>query len=376
MARKKKSSWRGRVKADVDKQEAKRSSYGYLKLPKGISIYTPTPGKTENFDVIPYIVQDNKHPDISDGFPSEGDQWYKFPFKTHRDVGSDNDAIVCLKTFNKKCPICDHKKQRTKEGAEKEELKELAPKDRNLYLVIPKKHKKLDEEIHILDMSWWLFQTQLNDELREKEEYEIFPSLEEGYTLEVRWKEKSFNKGNPYAEAGRIDFDERKKPYKESILKETYDLSTLLNELTYDELHAKFFELDEEDSADESKPKKRKKKSTKKKKKKELDLTWEDLDDMGLPELLDVCNKIDMEPEEYVDTDEGDKLNIISLRTGIAKKLKIKIPKESNKKKPDKKEKEKCPYGFEFGVDTDAKKTKGKCDKCDLWDDCDEKKGG
>lgn len=371
MTKKKKSSFRGRVKSNASRQSTGNTN-NYLKLPKDMKLYIPTPGKTEKFDVIPYKVSIKNHPDLHEGFPTVGDNWYRFPFKTHKDVGADNETVICPKTFKDPCPVCEHKTERSKAGAEQDELKGYYAKDRDLFAIIPKAHKKLDEEVHIMDMSWWLFQKYLNKEFEENEDYELFPDLEEGYTLRVRWSEETFQKST-YAEAGRIDFDPRKKPYKESILKEVPCLEKILHVLSYDELTAKFHEMESEDEDEkETKKSKRKKKSNKKKKdKKKVELTWDDITDMGLPELSEVIdsNSLDVNSEDYEDVQE--------LQEEVAKELGIELPKKKSakkkttSKKKDKKEgKETCPEGFKYGKDTDEAKTRGKCDKCNLWDDC------
>lgn len=367
---KKKSSFRGKVSADSKRQGTGGSNYGYLNLPKGVSIYSPTPGSREKFDIIPYEVTIDNHPDKleENEIAVKDSLWYKRPFKVHRDVGADDEAYICLTTFGKKCPICDYRKQRAKENADKDEIKALYPKDRNIYIIVPRDIKKLDEELHILDISWWNFQTQLNEEKDENEDYEIFPDPEIGYTLKVRWTEKVISGGNPYAVAGRIDFILRDDPIEKDIMDNIPDLENCLKQLTYEELKSKFFELDDEDSDDGDKS--RKKKSSKKESKKQK-LNWADLDDMDTMELWDVIKgeKLDLEADDYK--------GAADLRIAIADELNIEKPKKEKKrkskdskkeKKSNKKSSKECPEKKgEYGVTTDKLKA---CDECDLWDAC------
>lgn len=392
MAKKRKSSFRGKVSQDAKRQKTSGSSYGYLKLPKGISVYSPTPGAREKFDIVPYEITDKNHPDLNPDLIEVGDLWYKRPFKVHKNVGADEETYVCLTSFGKKCPICDYRKQRAKEQADKDELKIYYAKDRNLYFVIPRGVKKLEEELHIMDMSWWLFQKQLNDELAENDENEIFPDFEGGLTLKVRWTEETFNK-NSYAEAGRIDFIERDTDIEDTII-EGLSLDTCLQELSYDELHAKFFEIDDDEVSTSSKKKKRtdeedeeeeEEKPTRKRKsmpepeedededeeEESLDLTWDDISDMDESELCEVieARELDIDSEDYDGEDE--------LRAAVAEELDIEKPKRKatkSKAPPEKpKKKGKCPHGHTFGVDTDDF---DECDSCDNWDKClDEKEG-
>ena len=113
---------------------------------------------------------------------------------------------------------------------------------RNLYIVIPKNNKNYSEEPHIWDISQFLFQDKLNEEIQENEEYETFPDLEEGYTLRIRFAEGSFG-SNKFAEVSRIDFIERKKPYDESILEKIPSLDDILEIPPYPTIESMFSEI-------------------------------------------------------------------------------------------------------------------------------------
>ena len=389
MARKrKKSSFRGRVNKDAQRQKQAGVSYGYMNLPKGISIYSPTPGTREKFDILPYEITDKKHPDLDPEVGLDvGELWYKRPFKVHRSIGVDNDTVVCLSSFGKKCPICEYRRKRVKEGAEKDELKGYNSSSRNLYVVIPKGIKKLEEEPHIFDMSQYLFQNLLNEELEEDEDYEVFPDLEEGLTLRIRWSEESFA-GNKYAEANRIDFLDRTEVYEEAILEEIPNLDKILKELSYDELNAKFLEMEEDEDTDgepfkeeeDEKPKRRKKTT---KKKEEKDLTWEDLADMDDVELSEVIEskELDIDVDDYEEEEElmeavAEELGIEKPKKETPKRTSSKTESKTTKTKTEprkskKKDEDECPEGYQFGIDTDDK---DECEDCKMWDKCIDKK--
>lgn len=243
-----KSSFKGKVANNAHKQATSGNSYGYLNIPKGVSVFNPEPGSRIQLDFIPYTVTDEKHPDRDTDaeIAIPGSLWYKRPFKSHRGIGGDNDSVVCLTSVNKKCPICEERARLTREGASKEETDALKPKQRNLYIVVPLDSKNHKQELHIFDVSQYLFQDLLNDELSEDEDRGIFPDLEEGLTLKVRFDEESFN-GNKFAKTARIDFFERKEQYDESILDKVPNLDNVLQILSYEDLKAKFFEIDSED---------------------------------------------------------------------------------------------------------------------------------
>ena len=346
MSKKRKSSFRGKVNTDAQRQKKTGAAYGYLNLPKGVSVYSPDPGKRTLLDFLPYEVTDEKHPDRNDDLEIAvpGSLWYKRPFKIHRNVGVDNDAVVCLASIGKKCPICEYRAKRIREGADKEETDTMKQSMRNLYVVIPLDSKKYEEEPHIWDMSWWLFQSLLNDELEEDEAYEVFPDLEEGLTLKIRFDSKTIGKSQPFAEASRIDFAERDEQYTEEILEDVPNLDEVLTILSYEALHSKFFEMDDEDNDDEKdnekddedkEAKPRRKKKTVKKVEKEEEEPEEESEE---------------EPEEEEEKPK---------------------PSRRKKKTAEKSDDNKCPHGHKFGTDCEDK---DECDDCDSWNDCIEEK--
>ena len=405
MARKKKSSFRGKVSRNVEKQESQGASYGYLNLPKGVSVFKEKPGGKSLLDFMPYEVTDPKHldRDVENDMAVVGTLWYKKPFKIHRGVGEDNDTVVCPTTFGLKCPICDYRKKQMSDGADKDDTDAMKPKLRNLYCVIPHGDSKQEQEPHIWDVSQYLFQKLLNEELKEDFDNEVFPDLEEGLSLRIRFEKKTFA-GHEFAEASRIDFKERDEAYEESMLDDLPNLDDILTVKSYDELSAMFFEVDMEESqqeqtaddepADLDEPEekhKRKKKTAKKEPEPEPDEEegyespedWEDLKQLnfnGMKLLIDE-EDLDIDAEDYED-------DLTSLRKEIAEELDIAIPKPKKarkqaekqvvaqkgeeepkrKKKAVKKEAtNKCPHGYAFGEDTDDH---DECDGCDLWDDC------
>jgi len=335
-----KSRFAGKVRANAKKQQRGASQYGYLNLPQGVSVFSPEPGSKVRLDFMPYEVTDPNHPDRDDelGIAVPGELWYKRPFKTHRNIGASNDAVVCLTSIGKRCPICEYRARRIKEGADKEETDALKPSFRNLYVVIPKGHKKYDEKPHIFDISQYLFQNLLTDELDEDERYETFPDLEEGWTVRIRFDSKTIGGSKPFAEASRIDFEERDEPYDESILDEIPNLDEVLNVLSYQQLERKFMELEDEGESSE-----------------------EVLND----EDEEIVNA--EEDEKVVDDDacvacEGTGRNSKGKKCRICKGTGKNPEKAESKQKDDR-----CPHGHVFGKDCEEY---DECDECDQWDDC------
>jgi len=334
---KKKSMFKGKVRSNIDKKRAEKKGFGYLDLPEGVEMFKPAAGKLL-LDILPYIVTDETHLDRDEesGIAVPGEMWWKKPFKVHKGIGPDEKTVVCPATFGDRCPICEHFNKLNKEGAEWDDIKELRAKDRSLYIVIPIDVEEHDEKPYVFDMSYHMFEKHLFEEIETEEENEIFPDLEEGLTLAVRFREKTFGKSK-YYETSRIDFKEREASYEEDILEELPNLDELLKVLSYDELKNMFLEMEEPE---------------------EEDTTEEEDAPVDVKSFRrKKTTKVEEEPEE----DEPEEKE-------PEKKTKQTKPSTS---KAGKKASDDCPNGHKFGVDTDDY---DECDACDKWDTCIEKK--
>lgn len=369
MAKKPKTSrFAGRVKDNAQKTKATGASYGYLNLPKGISVFSPEPGGKCHLDFMPYVVSAERHPDGIE----PGDIWYKRPFKAHRNIGADKTSVICLTSIGKKCPVCEYRAQMIKDGREKAETDALKPSSRNLYIVIPKKNKKLEEKPHILDISQAMFQNLLAEELEENDANEVFPDLEQGLTLKIRWDSKTIGGSKPFAEASRIDFEDRDEAYSEDIMEEIPDLDAMLNILSYKELEKKFLEMeDEEDEEEKPKP-------TTSRKSKNPEPEDEEDDDAPEPPKRAKKSTPPPDPEDEEEEEEvcvacqGSGKNSKGGECRICSGTGEKKEPEAPKKKTDAKPGKKCPFNHTFGTDCEKYDS---CDDCDLWDECIEAKG-
>jgi len=392
---KSKSKFRGRVSRDAHRQKQSASNYGYLQLPSGVSMFKEEPGGRIRLDIMPYIVTEERHPDRDDEnqIAIPGDVWYKRPFKVHRGIGSGNDSYVCPTSIGKRCPICDYRSKRMKEGAEREETDALKPSLRNLYVVIPVKSKEHEEEPHIWDISQAMFQKLLNEELEERPDYEIFPDLEEGLTLYIRFDSRTIGKGGrPFAEANRIDFEDRKEMYDESIMDEIPDLDKVLKIYSFKELEMKFLEIDDEEPGepvtdDEEEEVVRKPLRKPKTIEKDGDYDLDDDDEQEntrkrhknpdyeeeKPKKKIIRKKPESEPEEDQEEEPTKK---------IKKPIRKQEPEEEEEQEEEKPKRnirkpvlttkgkdngERCPHGHRFGIDTEKF---DECDDCTLWDAC------
>src|SRR6056297_2355858 len=153
MAKKsRKSKFKGKVGANAEKQKNAARNYGYLNLPADVEVFKPTPGsRNVQLDFMPYIVTDDNHPDKDPELEiaMKDDIWYRRPFMIHRNVGSGDDAVVCLQSIGKKCPICEYALKRKNEGADKEELQALRASGRVLYAVTPLNQKDYETKPYV-----------------------------------------------------------------------------------------------------------------------------------------------------------------------------------------------------------------------------------
>jgi len=373
---KKKSKFAGKTNRNAATQKSKGSAYGHLRLPQGIRVFKEAPDSRVKLDFLPYIVSDPKHPDRDDEYEIAipGEQWYKRPYKLHRNIGSNNDAEICPTSFGKKCPICEYRAKLLQDGADWKDdaVRALKASDRNLYVVIPFDVKDYEEHPHIWDISQFCFQEMLNEELGEDEAYGEFPDLENGLTLKIRFSEEALGK-NTFAKAARIDFEKRDKAYDESILKKVPDLDAVLSCLSYAQLEAKFFEMDGEtppatEVADEPKKEsgiQRRSKRTARAEKEEPAFEEE------LPENACVAC-------EGTGTNSKGRKCPICDGTGINPKIEpeeepaveqaVRTKKEdASSRKSATKKSSGCPYEHEFGTDCEEFED---CDTCDEFEKC------
>jgi hypothetical protein len=362
---KKRTSFKDLVVSEIRQKKSGETSYGYLRLIKDINIFKEEPGGKVKLDFLPYLVTDKFHMDKDEelGRAVAGTYWYKRPFRIHRNVGENNNVVICPTTFKKPCPICEYKANLIKEGKRynDEDVKALNFSIRNLYVVVPIDNSEYEEKPHIWDISQFLFQNKLADEILENEEYAAFFDPEDGYTLRIRFSEEAIGK-NKFAGISRIDFEERTKKYDEKILSQVPKLDELLIVKSYNEIKELFYgvpedvedndedELEEINETTQKQEKVRILNRKEVKEEKEIEDEDEDWDN--------VDNDFDEDEEIEEDTDEENEEN-----------EKVEVVKEKPKKEVSGRNKKdnKCPYGHVFGKDTDEF---DECEDCDVWGEC------
>ena len=357
-----KRKFKGGVARNAAKQ-ARGPQFGYLNLERGMNIFKEEPKSRIDLDIIPYEVTSENHLDRDDeyGTAVPGEIWYKKPYLLHRSIGPSSDAVVCPATDKQPCPICEYRQQLLNEGMEwdDEMVRSLKPSKRNLYVVVPIGNKNYPEEPHIWDISQFLFQEKLNEEIGENEEYESFPDLEDGYTLRIRFSEESLG-SNKFADTSRIDFVDRKKPYPDSLIDEVPNLDEVLAVLSYDALQKMFYGgLSAAESAEEE----------------EEDIEYEEEDEVvparrkggrkGRQHAPNE-NSVSLEDDDIYIEDEEDEEEPVIEEEEVVEDVPV-TPKRTRKTAPKTKAKDECPHGGTFGEDFELL---DECDNCDKWEEC------
>ena len=352
---KQKMSFRGKIKASIKERKEKKNKFSYINLPTGVKLFeVKKDTRSIHVDILPYIVSDEKHPERNDKYEIAvpGTPWFRRPFLAHKNIGSENVSIICPRSFGHKCPICEHVKERMKNGESWDDVSEIAAKKRSLFYVIPVDSDEYeDDTICIWDISDFLFWDELEKEIELDEENEDFASLDAGKTLEVGLRWKQFGK-NDYYETRFVKFNDRE-PFDESILEEIESLDNVFKVLSYEEIHSLFYEMDAEEideSADEDEDDAPKVKRIRK-------TVAKDEEDEEEEKPVRRSRRVKEEPVEDIQEEEEDDQEEEKPKRG-ARTAKPAAKKET---------KNKCPYGHEFGADCEKYDD---CDTCDVYDDC------
>jgi len=299
-----------RTKDNVD-NKGKSGGKGFLNLEgyEDVKFYKPSEG-FNLIDILPYIVSTNHHPQ---GI-AKGDPDYICDIWVHQGVGPNDDAFICLeRTFHKPCPICEERESRLKAGADwkSDDIQELLPSRKAIYNIIEEDEP---DTIKIFIASYAYFERDgLLDRLEDYEEEEeqiIFSSLSNGRSVKFKAKTHKFGKRD-YFKYKTFTFEDRDKPYPESILDKVFPLDAMIIIPSYEEVRNAFYATPSND-------------------------------DEG-------------------DGEEGKETK--NLKDGVEQITNG--PREDN----DSKESSNCPNGHKFGTDCDEKP---ECESCEekMWKEC------
>lgn len=238
----------------------------------------------------------------------KGEMDYVLDIWTHRQIGVGKDNFICLaKTYKKPCPICEELERLRKEDGDEKDIKALKPVRRVIYNVLD--HS--DYKVKIFEVSHHLFEKELLDEAGCNGSGEIidFYNPIDGKSIKFRAVENdTLNSKKPFFEFKSFSFEDREEQLTEKILNQALSLDSLLNIPDYNDIYNVLFNVE--------------------------------------------IKKEDSKSEEYYE-------DVIKKDSKQENEI-IKHRKNNTKK---------CPYGYEFGIDSDDK---SECKDCEesIWNAC------
>jgi len=175
-----------------------------------------------------------------------GDEEYKLEYAMHRNVGSENKSMLCLKQmFGLPCEACSQRDEEFKKDNPDEDITDgLKPTWRCIYNIYD--YNEPEKDIQVWDYSRYLFEaTLLEDAENDDGGIILFADIEEGKTLQFKGKKKTMGKQS-FAEVAEVTFVDRD-AYQDGILDDTYPLDKMLVIPTVEEFTKAFLGLEEGD---------------------------------------------------------------------------------------------------------------------------------
>jgi len=260
MARQREERRRASARRRVDTHDSGGGSK-YIRMPEGVSPLQIKPGKYR-LDFMSYVVKKGKNEDGGNPYFEKGELAFERTFFVHRDVGPNADWHLCAaKTLGQPCPICEFRaKQARDPNADEEVLKELAPKERQLWIV---KDLSDPDQLYLWEYSYHLFGKQLDAKIAAGDEddgYDFFADPVDGMTVRVNFEQSDRGK---WVEATDIEFRSRREKYDADIVEEMPDLDAVLFATPYDKLKRLFLQTDDVEDEDDAPKKKSAPKKTK-----------------------------------------------------------------------------------------------------------------
>lgn len=230
--------------------------------------YTLRHGSKESeinvLDFLPWVVTQPWYKSLRTkaGLPTNldvGDWDYKFEIPVHRNVGENNDVVVCNRlAFGGKCCDCEElSKEYEKDEKEQSEkkIRDLSPSWRCYYNVYDYSEESNpdDEEVLVLeDVSFNNMEAAILAKADIGEETILYSDIEMGKTARIKGREEKFG-GNSYVRVLNEDYVEfvDREPYDESIVEKTVSWDSLVHIITYEEHRALRIGIDAEKTSKE-----------------------------------------------------------------------------------------------------------------------------
>ncbi len=300
--RRKRKAKRGSVAGATRKRReaaAQGDGPSFLALPEGVGFFALKSTKTARVDIIPYVVgKGNPRAD------KDVDYWER-TFYIHRNVGPNNDWVICpARTAKKPCPVCEFVNKLREDEDGNETLITALKTSRRMVMNLKDMSEDIKERrVRVMEISHAYFGKAMDEALTlayedDEDNMDGFCDAEDGSYLKMVVEKGYLGKGYSVESIGF-------KARKEDLDDETLDAAVCLDDILiikdYDELKELLLQ-DDSDDEDEDEPKSKRKKRKSSKKKKDEDEDEEEFDD----EEEDDEEEDDEEDDEEEDDEEED----------------------------------------------------------------------
>ena len=233
-----------------------------IRIPEGLSFFEAEAG-IRTIDIVPFTAGKGNP------FAEPGELYYERTFWCWRRIGAEEKSYCCLhKTFGEKDPVQEWKTQEAKNpNADQKYLKDLSPKERQLFLVLDQKDQT---KIQIWDVSHHLFGKLLDSRIKNSDERMgwdqfYFPDSD-GMSLRLTFEEMSGG-GYSWMDVTAIDFIPRDGAIPDKIANHGSCLDDLLVKTPYNDLRRIFLDVggDEETSTPAARKEEKREESAQKK---------------------------------------------------------------------------------------------------------------
>ncbi len=281
-----------------------------LRVPDGVSIVQIKEAGTKKIDVIPFTVGKGNP------FADEGETYFERTYWSHRGIGPNKESFVCsAKTFKKPCAVCDHRAKLTAKGSDEDLIKDLMPKERQIWLWYD--HAERDKGVQVFEYSYHLFGKELDEKVKRSDPedgLENYADPRKGSTLKVGISKEGGGSQYTYFKCVVDQFLPRGEPVSSKLLKHGLCPDEMLVETSYEKVKKVLLQTgdDEEENEDDTPHRKNGKKRPQDDEEDDKD----DSDDESDDEEGDEQEKEDEDQEDDSDGNDDDKESSPKLKVG------------------------------------------------------------
>lgn len=239
-----------RREAEVNNQGKEYLNVGAL--PKGVTLWFPQGDKPSQamMRVLQFEVKDEENM----GGDSVGDFASRRTFKIHYNVGNGGHTIICPRSYNKPCPICEtyeaySKEERTRRDGTASKLKPKVISVFNALFKEANEEGKTVLKLRVVRGGDFALTSKLNSTIKEEvelnkkdaEKIYLYDDLELGYWINARFAKATMTgkSGDPFMQMTRVDLNYKDEPkaVSEKILEKIVDLDALIpKSMPYEEI--------------------------------------------------------------------------------------------------------------------------------------------